>query len=456
MSSIRTRLVIGTIVAVIAVFAAVGLVVTTMVRTSLRGELDDALRVHAQALASEIDEEDGTLTSEIDPHAADAANPNEAFEVWAKGAVIARSPSLGARDLVPSTSARAFSDLSLAGQPARQITLRSTARIEAEPGAASTAERVGAPVIVVFAQTTSALDATSSAIAKVMVGVGVAGVVVCVVLLLLVVHLGLRPIRELATTISSVRADDLSARVTQATTAAELAPIAERLDELLARLASAFARERELTAEVAHELRTPLAGLRATIELALDRERPADRYRAALEQALAITHQTSRLVESLLSLARLDAGQTSIDAAPIDLDQLVRDAVATIHHRAVERGIQIVTELEPVTLTTDHGKLQVVVTNLLDNAVTYADTGGELRITLLGGILRVMNTGCTLTSEQAAHVFDRFWRGDAARELAEGHVGIGLALCKKLVELLDGKLDVTVRDGRFTATVMLS
>jgi len=161
------------------------------------------------------------------------------------------------------------------------------------------------------------------------------------------------------------------------------------------------------------------------------------------------------VVESLLSLARLDAGQASLDATPIDVDQLVRDAVATIHSRAVERGIQIVTELDAVTLTTDHDKLRIVVTNLLDNAVTYAGAGGELRITLIGGVLRVMNTGCTLTPEQAAHVFDRFWRRDTSRDQAAGHVGIGLALCKKLVELLDGKIDVTVRDGRFTATVML-
>lgn len=455
MSSIRTRLVVGTMIAVIAVFAAVGLVITSMMRSSLRGEFDDVLTIHAHALAAEIDEDDGKLTSEIDPRSIDS---NEVFEVWARGVVILKSPSLGARELVATPGDRSIVELELelGEHHARQITLHANARIESETGAAVAPEKVGAPFTVVFARTTTSLEATTDTITKVMVGVGLAGVVVCVLLLLLVVHLGLRPIRELAMTISRIREHDLSARVARATRATELAPIAERLDEVLARLGSAFARERELTAEVAHELRTPLAGLRATLELALDRERPAERYRVALEQSLAITHQTSRLVESLLSLARLDAGQTSIDATPIDVDQLVRDAVATIQSRAVERELEVITELEPVTLTTDHGKLRVVVTNLLDNAVTYADTGGEIRVTLLGGVLRVMNTGCALTTEQATHVFDRFWRGDASREQAAGHVGIGLALCKKLVELLDGKIDVVVRDGRFTATVVLS
>ncbi|CAN5667411.1 hypothetical protein BH11MYX1_BH11MYX1_53830 [soil metagenome] len=453
MSSIRTRLVLGTVIAVIAVFAAVGLVVTSMMRSSLRREFDDALTIHAHALAGEIDEDNGRLTSEIDPHSIDA---NEVFEVWAAGVVVAKAPSLGRRDLVATPGDLSVGELELGDQHARQLTLHAHARIETEAGEASAGGQLGSPITVVFARTTTSLEAISVTIAKVMVGVGLAGVVVCVLLLLLVVHLGLRPIRDLATTISSIREHDLSARVAQATTAMELSPIAERLDELLARLGSAFARERELTAEVAHELRTPLAGLRATLELALDRERPAERYRIALEQALAITHQTSRLVESLLSLARLDAGQTSVDATPIDVDQLVRDAIATVHSRAVDRELEVVTELEPVTLTTDHGKLRVVLTNLLDNAVTYADRGGELRVTLMGGVLRVMNTGCTLTTDQAAHVFDRFWRGDASREQTAGHVGIGLALCKKLVELLDGTIDVAVRDGRFTATVKLS
>jgi signal transduction histidine kinase len=452
-SSIRTRLVVGTVIAVIAVFAAVGLVITSMMRSSLRGEFDDMLTIHAHALAAEIDEDDGKLTSEIDLRSIDS---NEVFEVWADGKVILKAPSLGTRELVATPGDRPIGELDLGEHHARQITLHANARIESETGAAAAPEKVGSPITVVFARTTTSLEATTVTIAKVMVGVGLAGVVVCVVLLLLVVHLGLRPIRELAMEISRIREHDLTARVARATRAVELAPITERLDEVLARLGAAFARERELTAEVAHELRTPLAGLRATLELALDRERPAERYRVALEQSLAITHQTSRLVESLLSLARLDAGQTSIDATPIDVDQLVRDAVATVHSRAVEREIEVVTELEPVTLTTDHGKLRVVVTNLLDNAVTYADTGGEIRVTLMGGVLRVMNTGCALTTEQAAHVFDRFWRGDASREQAAGHVGIGLALCKKLVELLDGKIDVVVRDGRFTATVMLS
>lgn len=461
--SLRTRLLVGTIVAVAATFVAVGVVATRLTRSSLQGQFDDALLAKAQELASQVEEDDGKVTCEIDPKMLGA---NEAFEVWVDGKVLAKSPSLGSADLFAAGD-RALTAASLAGSvAARQITLLGMPRPEPEhdsPGAdhdddddkveKAMPTKPLPPIAVVLARSTSEVDASTHRMTGVLLGVGLAGIALCIVMMLIIIQTALAPVRALASAIAAVRADELTARVENATTAAELVPIAQRLDELLARVAAAFARERELTAEVGHELRTPLAGLRATLELALDRERPADRYRAALVQSLAITLETERVVEALLSLARLDAGQAVAHATPVDLDQLVRDVLPTIAARLAERKISLVTELEPVTLTTDRDKLRLVFVNLFDNAVTYVNEGGEIRVTLIGTVLRVSNTGCTLGVEQMAHVFDRFWRADKARET--GHVGIGLALCKKLVELLGGTIDVAVQDDRFTATVAL-
>ena len=457
--SLRTRLLVGTIVAVAATFVAVGVVATRMTRSSMQAQFDAALVAKAEELVAQVEEDDGKTTSEIDPKTLAA---NEAFEVWADGKVLAKSPSLGTEDLVPAAD-RAMTVATLPnGLVAKQITLRGLPRPEPDDHGKGSdrdeddekpAHPALPPIAVVLARSTIEVDSSTHRITGVLIGVGLVGIALCVVVMLLIIQTGLAPVRALASAIAAVRADELTSRVESATTAAELVPIAQRLDELLARLAAAFARERELTAEVGHELRTPLAGLRATLELALDRERPADKYRAALVQSLAITLETERVVEALLSLARLDAGQAVAHATPVDLDQLVRDVMPTIATRVAERKIELVTELEPVTLTTDRDKLRLVFVNLFDNAVTYANEGGEIRVTLTGTVLRVSNTGCALGAEQAAHVFDRFWRADKARET--GHVGIGLALCKKLVELLGGTIDVAVRDGRFIATVAL-
>jgi two-component system sensor histidine kinase QseC len=440
--SIRNRLIIGTLLAVALAFIAITVIVGALVRGALRDQFDDGLRAKTEELAAQVEDHEGELENEIDPRTLAAG---EAYELWVRGKRVARSAEH--LELVPAPGS-GLTEVTLDGHAGRQFTLRSGARAEGvDPAGAM-------PIVVVLARTTADVQAATHRITLVVSGVGLAGLVLCMVIVLLVVRHALGPMRDLANAIAAIRTSDLAIRLAPQTTAVELASVTNRLDELLARLGAAFARERELTAEVAHELRTPLAGLRATLELALDRERPAERYRAALEQSLAITRETERLVESLLSLARLDAGQTSLQAIPLDLDQLVRDALDKVHARATERGLAIVTELQPVTLTSDRDKLRVVIANLLDNATTYADAGGEIRVALSAGELRISNTGCALTHDEVGRVFERFWRGDAARS-AEGHSGIGMSLTQKLVELLGGMIAVDVNDGRFVATVRL-
>ncbi len=446
-SSIRKRLLVGTIVTVALAFLAMAVIVTTLVRGALRDQFEETLRSKAHELANQIESHDGQLEIEVDPR---TIAGNEAFEIWTDGRIVAKSRrTLGTLDLGPAQDDDTITDTVLPpGRPARQITLRTLARPEGMQALGPL------PIVLAFARTTEEVDAAAHQITTVVIGAGVAGIALCIMLLLMIVHAALAPVHTLAAAIAAVRASDLAVRLAPKTDAVELVPIAERLDDLLARLGAAFTRERELTAEVAHELRTPLAGLRATIELALDRDRPAERYRGALEQSLLITRETERLVESLLSLARLDAGQAVVDAVPLDLDQLVRDVLGVLHPRVAERQLSVVTELEPVTLTSDRDKLRMIVTNLIDNATTYADEGGEIRITLDDHTLRVSNTGCTLAPADIPHVFERFWRADSARA-KDGHTGIGLALVHKLIELLGGAIAVEVRDGRFIATVRL-
>ena len=423
----------------------------------MNAQLDEALLDKVTELAAQVEQDNGKTTCEIDP---DTVASNEAFEVWVDGKVLAKSRSLGTRDLIPAPD-RTYSEAALGTSSARQITWHGRPRPEPDDHGKEGREREEdeekaeheplPEIMVALARTTVEVDAPAHLIANVLVGVGLAGLAICTVLVLIIIRAALSPVRALADAIAAVRVDDLAARIETTTSATELVPIAKRLDEMLARLGAAFARERELTAEIGHELRTPLAGLRATLELALDRERPAERYRAAIAQSLSITLETERMIEALLSLARLDSGHSAVHATPIDLDQLIRDVVPTINARVLARNIELVTELAPVTLSTDRDKLRIVLANLLDNAATYANEGGTIRVTLSDHVIQISNTGCTLDAETAKRVFERFWRADDAR--VAGHVGIGLALCKKLIELLGGTIEVAVRDDRFIATV---
>jgi two-component system, OmpR family, heavy metal sensor histidine kinase CusS len=450
MRSIRARLLAGTAIAVSLAFAISGVLVLVLARSSLYTQFDETLVARAGALSALVEQDEDSVEVELDP----AGVPGEGayFELWQSERVLLRSTSLGTGDLERSPGPSAIRNVVLPdGNDGRQITLRFAAR--REPDAPST--EPPAAVTLVLARPVAEVSTAVTRLGGVLVGVGLFGTLLCLAILAGVVRFGLAPVRSLAAAIAELREGDLAVKLEAATTPHELRPVVERLDELLRRLAAAFTRERELTAEIAHELRTPIAGLRATIEVAMSREdRPPEKYRAALADCLAITRQTERLVETLLSLARLDAGTAPVAKTPLDLDELVRESLASITARAAERDVAIVTALPAVSATTDRDMLQLVLHNLVDNAVSYVEDGGTIRVELAPGTIKISNTGCALAPADAERVFERFWRGDAARS-AGMHAGLGLALCKKLVSLLGGTITARVDDGSFVAVVTL-
>ena len=440
--SLGARLVIGSALAVIAVLVASGIVMSRFARASLDDELDEAVRARAHELAAQVELDDGKVTSEIDPRTLPAS---EAFCVWNGDAILGSTLGIA----LPRGGDGDVRTIELPAGPARAVSIVFEPRREPGQPASTPAPRLN----LTFARATAPVDAVERRITWVIVGVAASGLLLCIGFLILAVRVGLRPVRTLAADIAEIR--DLSTSgVTVTTQVAELEPIAGRLTELLARLAIAFERERELTGEVAHELRTPLSGLRVILEVVLDRERPAERYRTALVECLTITRETEGVVETLLALARLDANQAAVATLPVDVDQLVRDVLAASHARAQARRLVVITELAAISRDTDRDKLRSVITNLVNNAVSYADDGGEVRVVLTSDRLVVSNTGCTLDPVLLPKVFERFWRADHARS-SPGHVGLGLALCKKLMSLLGGDISVGIADGRFIATVVL-
>lgn len=438
--TLRGRLLIGAAAGVAIALAVAGVVVYAWMRSSLYAQFDEALAARAEALAAQVELDGDKISPEIDP----AGSPDEAFELWGRGLVLLRSKGL--RGDLQATPAPVVEVTLGDGRRARQITHRFLPRLEPDE-----APRPRPEVVLALARATGEVDASVARVATVLAGAGVLGIVLALAILAVAIRIGLAPLRALAVGIAMA---DLTTRLDVAGAPAELRTVVARLNELLARLARAFERERALTAELAHELRTPLAGIRATIEVALDRDRPAERYRAALADVLAIAADTERVVEAMLALARLDAGAARARSAPIDVDELVRGLTGPAAVRGQARDVAVVARLVPVTISSDAEMLRVVVGNLLDNAVTYVEDGGVVEVVLETDRLVVRNTGCTLAPAQAERVFERFWRGDQARP-AGVHAGLGLAVCKQLLELLGGEIAVAIERGQFVATVRL-
>lgn len=413
MSSLRKRLLVGVGIGVGGALAISGVLVYVLAQRSLVAQFDDALAAKARAL-SVLVEYDNEIEFEDLPQ---VAQPGEYFELADRGRVLVR-----------------------VGKPMADLR---TTRLAFAPRSEEKSTEV---VTLTYGRSTTELDATITQLRNIIIGVGLGSLVLVLGLLAWIARVGLRPVDVLA---ADIAAADLDKRIDEARPA-ELVVIARRLNELLERLDTAFARERQLTAEVAHELRTPLAGLRATIEVALDRERAPERYRDALVQSLAITKQTERMVESMLSLAKLDRGIVELDNRDVEIDGLVREVLA--HHAAqiADRELAVATHLEAVTRRTDPVMLASVLHNLVDNAISYSEPRGSITVDVEPRTIRITNTGCTL--DDTSHVFERFWRGDAART-AGTHAGLGLAIAKTLVELLGGTITAEVRDRKFIATV---
>jgi heavy metal sensor kinase len=257
----------------------------------------------------------------------------------------------------------------------------------------------------------------------------------------------LRPVAAISATASAISATNLSERIDPAAVDRELADLAGVLNDTFDRLEAAFERQARFTADASHELRTPLAILRTHAELALARPRAAEDYREALETCQRAAVRMSTLVEGLLTLARADAGKLELLRQPVDLRQVVQESADLLRPMAEGRDVTVTLNLEPVEVVGDAVRLAQVVTNLLSNALQYDRPAGEVRVRLGAeageAVLSVADTGCGIPEEDWPHIFERFYRVDKARSRASGGNGLGLAICKSVIEAHGGTISFT-------------
>ncbi len=267
----------------------------------------------------------------------------------------------------------------------------------------------------------------------------------------------LRPVEEIGKTAAQIAAGDLSQRIATDETDSELGRLAGVLNSTFARLDTAFAQQTRFTADAAHELRTPVAVMLTQIQSALTRERAGDEYRETLEACQRATQRMRRLIESLLELARLDAGQESFRREPCDLSSIAAEGIELLQPLAKERGLQIHAELHPAPCSGDTDRLGQVITNLLGNAITYNHEGGTIHLATChmpdASVLTITNTGPGIPREDLPHIFERFHRADKAR--TAGHAGLGLAIAKALVLTHGGEIHADSSGELTTFTVRL-
>jgi heavy metal sensor kinase len=271
----------------------------------------------------------------------------------------------------------------------------------------------------------------------------------------------LSPIDSITRVARRLSAEDLSRRLDLALPDDEVGRLARTFDEMLARLDVAFRQQRQFTADASHELRTPLTAIKGQTEVALSKGRSAEAYREVLRSVNDEVDRLIRLVGSLLTLARADAGQMPLTLEPVGMAELARDAVEQVRPLATERGVQLDVKPGPeATIRADQDLLLQLLLNLLDNAVKHTPSGGRVTVTWEARdediVLSVSNTGPGIAAEHLSRIFDRFYRVDPARSRAEGGVGLGLSICKWIAEAHGGSISAESARGRgATFTVRL-
>jgi signal transduction histidine kinase len=263
-----------------------------------------------------------------------------------------------------------------------------------------------------------------------------------------------QPYTDLTRAMRAIAAGDLDVRVAKRY-AGEAGELTEAFNQMAGELARAREQRRNLTADVAHELRTPLSVIRARLEGVLDGVYPASAEHLA--PALDTLELLAHLAEDLRLLALADAGQLTLDKRPADLNGLLQDAHVSFTPQAEDRGIALTLEL-PAALPpalVDPRRLAQVLGNLLSNALRHTPGGGQVTLSAKetgeGQMeVTVRDTGAGIAPEDLPYIFERFWRGDKSRARTSGGSGLGLTIARQLVELHGGRLWAESAPGQGT------
>jgi two-component system, OmpR family, sensor kinase len=268
----------------------------------------------------------------------------------------------------------------------------------------------------------------------------------------LLANSALRPIDQLVRRARDIGEANLSERLPHPGTVDEIGRLVETLNDMLGRLDRSFDAQRRFTADASHELRSPLSRLRAELEVTLRRPRTTEEYGETLRSCLDEVERLQRLTEELLRLARIDSREEPERPEAIPVGEIIDAAVAVIRPEANSRSVALEVASAPeVLVSAARGAAKLALANILHNAVKFSPAGGLVKtvVTVSQGeaVVAVSDTGPGVSPEELSQLFQRFYRGHAARSTDAAGVGLGLAIARALLERQGGRISVETGTG---------
>jgi heavy metal sensor kinase len=262
----------------------------------------------------------------------------------------------------------------------------------------------------------------------------------------------LAPIGYIASKTRSITSRNLNERLMTRGTDDEMDDLIRTINEMIVRLESSFKGMAEFTADVSHELKTPICAMRGEAEVLLVKERKAEEYQEGLVHFIEQFDHLNQMINDLISLSKFDTTQVELKMAPLRLDLLVNDLCNLFQVLAEQKNIALETgTMEEVTVIGDKVRLQQLFTNLIDNAIKYTSKG-LIRVTVEenkdSAVVRIKDTGVGIPKEEQEKIFKRFYRIDKSRSKETGGVGLGLSIAEWIAHAHRGRIDVESEPDR--------
>jgi heavy metal sensor kinase len=448
--TIRVRFALWATALILAFLATFGAGVYFTFSRSLYGTVDDALVLSAQQVLASLSEDDGSL--EMPRPDASAPHLAEFNAFTQRGLTLMLLSSTGG--ILEAIGPRAGEPLPIPqslSQPAFQTLAE-----------ANEVDRIRVYVLPVmesgkvlgWVQSMQSLGAAEESLDRLrtvlLIGIGLLSLVAGFAGYFLAAR-ALTPIDQITNAARRISTEDLSARLNLPDHGDEVSRLANTFDEMLARIESGFARERQFTADASHELRTPLTAMQTILSVVREKDRPARDYRQALDDLAEETDRLQGLVEDLLQLARGERG-LELNRETIELAALLEDVADSLRPLAENKGLTLTCKLPASLIVSGDVDLLIrLIVNLLDNAIKYTERGTitlSAKETESYALIEVEDTGIGIPPEHLPHIFDRFYTVDISR--SSNGTGLGLSIARQIVEAHGGRLEVQSEVNRGT------